>query len=107
MLPHQARVDLGVKGNEGVLCIPQNSRIAGTSPSDCLVSYSGHLLEGVHLVYSTDWAKMKNSEKINEYLNLARKLKKPWDMKMMMIPIKARVLGTVHKGLGNKLEEMV
>ena len=34
-------------GNEGVLHIPQNSSISGTSPSDCLVSYPGHLFEGV------------------------------------------------------------
>ena len=30
--------------NEGVLCIPQNSSITGTSPSDCLVSHPGHWL---------------------------------------------------------------
>ena len=48
------------KGNEGVLCIPQSSSITGTSPSDCLVSYPGHLLgRGSYLsaevqsVYST------------------------------------------------------
>ena len=29
----------GSNGNEGVLRIPQSSRISGTSPSDCLVSY--------------------------------------------------------------------
>ena len=29
----------GSNSNEGVLCIPQNSSITGTSPSDCLVSY--------------------------------------------------------------------
>ena len=29
----------GSDGNEGVLHIPQSSRITGTSPSDCLVSY--------------------------------------------------------------------
>ena len=34
----------GSDGNEGVLCIPQSSSIIGTSPSDCLVSYPGHLL---------------------------------------------------------------
>ena len=28
--------------NEGVLRIPQSSRVTGTSPSDCLVSYPGH-----------------------------------------------------------------
>ena len=57
----------GSNGNEGVLRIPQSSSIAGTSPSDCLVSYPGHLLRGggsypsaeVPSVYSTapaDWA---------------------------------------------------
>ena len=32
--------------NKGVLCIHQNSRITGTSPSDCLVSYAVHSLGG-------------------------------------------------------------
>ena len=36
----------GSDGNEGVLGIPQSSSIAGTSPSDCLVSYAGHSLVG-------------------------------------------------------------
>ena len=36
----------GSDGNEGVLCIPQSSNIAGTSPSDSLVSYPGHSLVG-------------------------------------------------------------
>ena len=55
----------GSNGNEGVLRISQSSSIAGTSPSDCLVSYPGHSLGGsypsaeVQSVYSTapaDWA---------------------------------------------------
>ena len=33
-----------------VLCIPQSSSITGTSPSDCLVSYPGHLLGVVLLL---------------------------------------------------------
>ena len=37
----------GSDGNEGVLRIPQSSSTAGTSPSDCLVSYPGHSLRGV------------------------------------------------------------
>ena len=36
----------GSDGNEGVLRIPQISSTAGTSPSDCLVSYPGHSLGG-------------------------------------------------------------
>ena len=51
-------------GNEGVLCIPQSSSITEASPSDCLVSYPGHLEESytsteMQLVYSAalvDWA---------------------------------------------------
>ena len=34
----------GSDGNKGVLHIPQSSSITGASPSDCLVSYPGHLL---------------------------------------------------------------
>ena len=58
----------GSNGNEGVLCIPQSASTAGTSPSDCLVSYPGHSLRGsypsaeVQSVYSTapaDWATKK------------------------------------------------
>ena len=55
----------GTDGNEGVLHIPQSSSITGNSPSDCLVSYAGHLLEersyptaAVQSVYFTapaDW----------------------------------------------------
>ena len=36
----------GSDGNKGVLRIPESSSITGTSPSDCLVSYPGHLLWG-------------------------------------------------------------
>ena len=34
----------GSVGSEGVLCIPPNSSITGTSTSGCLVSYPGHSL---------------------------------------------------------------
>ena len=37
----------GSNGNEGVLHIPQSSSTTEASPSDCLVSYPGHLLGGV------------------------------------------------------------
>ena len=41
MLPFWARMDLGA-----MAMIPQSPCIAGTSPSDCLVSYAGHSLGG-------------------------------------------------------------
>ena len=43
--PSQSR--FGSDGNKGVLCVPQNASIIGTSPSDCLVSYPGHSLGGL------------------------------------------------------------
>ena len=53
-------------GSEGVPHIPQSSSNTGTSPSDCLVSYQGHLLgEEVLLlcrdavgVFYSPWAKI-------------------------------------------------
>ena len=41
----------GSDGNKDVFCIPQSSSIAGTSPSDCWVSYLGHSLVGVLPLY--------------------------------------------------------
>ena len=34
----------GTDGNKGVRQFPQSSNITEASPSDCLVSYPGHLL---------------------------------------------------------------
>ena len=50
-------------GNEEVLRIPQSTSITGTSPSDFLVSYTGHPLgsdiplcrEAVGVFYSPSW----------------------------------------------------
>ena len=38
---------------------------------------------------------MKKREKMNKYQDLARELKKLWNMKVMVIPIAVGVLGTV------------
>ena len=45
--PRQSK--LGSDDNKEVLHIPQSTSITGASPSDCLVSYPGHLLDGVVL----------------------------------------------------------
>ena len=50
--------------------------------------------------------KMKENEQINRYLDLARELKRLWNMKVMMIPIVVEALGTIPKGLEERLEEM-
>ena len=49
---------------------------------------------------------MKESEKRDKYLNLAKELKKLWNIKMMMIPIVIGALGTVTKGLLKEPEDL-
>ena len=61
----------GRDGNKGVLRVSQSSSITGTSPSDCLVSCSGHSLAGflplcrkeVCVFYSTSWLGKYNLSK--------------------------------------------
>ena len=50
--------------------------------------------------------KVKVSEKLDKYLNLARELKKLCNMKVMMIPIVVGAFGTVPKGLEKRLWEL-
>ena len=50
--------------------------------------------------------KFKESEKKDKYLDLARELKKLWNMKVKFIPIVIVVLGTVTKRLLKGLEDL-
>ena len=50
--------------------------------------------------------KLKESEKKDKYLDLARELKKLWNMKVMEIPIVIGALGTVTKELIQGLEDL-
>ena len=50
--------------------------------------------------------KVEEIENTNIYQDLAWELKKLWNMKVMVIPVVVRVLGTVLKGLGKRLGEM-
>ena len=43
--------------------------------------------------------KLKDCEKKDKYLDLARELKKLWNMQVTIIPIVIGALGTVTKGL--------
>ena len=49
---------------------------------------------------------LKECEKKDKYLDLARKLKKLWNMQVTIIPIVIRAFGTVTKGLLKRLEEL-
>ena len=48
--------------------------------------------------------KLKESEKMDRYLDLARELKKMWNMKVAFIPIVIGALGIVTKRLWKGLE---
>ena len=49
---------------------------------------------------------LKESEKKDKYLDLARELKKLWNIKVTIVPIVISVLGTVTKGLLKGLEDL-
>ena len=50
--------------------------------------------------------KLKESGKRDKYLDLARKLKKLWNMKVTIIPIVIGAFGTVTEGLLKGLEDL-
>ena len=50
--------------------------------------------------------KIKESVMIKKYLDLARELKKLWNMKVTVIPIVVDALGTTPKSLERRLEEL-
>ena len=50
--------------------------------------------------------KMKECEKKDKYLNLARELKKLWNMQVTIIPIVIGAFGTVTNGLLKGLEDL-
>ena len=50
--------------------------------------------------------KLKEREKRDKYLDIAKELKKLWNMKVTIIPIVIGVFGTVTKGLLKILEDL-
>ena len=57
-------------------------------------------------VLADNKVKLKEGDKRDKYLDLARELKKLWNMKVTVIPIVIGVLGTVTKGLVQGLEDL-
>ena len=49
---------------------------------------------------------LKESERKDKYLDLARELKKLWNMKVTIVPIVIGALGTITKGLLKGLEDL-
>ena len=57
-------------------------------------------------VLADHWVKLRESEKGDKYLDLARELKKLWDIKLTVIPVVIGTLGTVTKGLVQGLKDL-
>ena len=53
-----------------------------------------------------DRINLKESEKKDKYLDLARELKKLWNMKVTIVPIVIGALGTITKGLLKGQEDL-
>ena len=49
---------------------------------------------------------LKECEKKDKYLDLAREFKKLWNMKVTIVPIVNGALGTITKGLLKRLEDL-
>ena len=50
--------------------------------------------------------KIKENEKTNQYLDLAKEIKKLWNMKVMVIPTVIGALGIILKGFVKGIEEL-
>ena len=50
--------------------------------------------------------KLKESEKKDKYLDLAKELKKLWNIKVTIVPIVIGAFGTISKGLLKGLEDL-
>ncbi len=50
---------------------------------------------------------LKECEKNDKYFNLARELKKLWNMKVTIVPIVIGAFGTITKGLLKGLEDLM
>ena len=49
---------------------------------------------------------LEESEKKDKYLDLAREIKKLWNMKVRIVPIMIGAFGTITKGLLKPLEDL-
>ena len=84
----------GSNGNEGVLCISQNSSITGTSPSDCLVSYPGHSFWGLTTLQRCSQCILQHPNRLDNFANVSHCIKtfdKAWyclwyDIQGLLVP---------------------
>ena len=81
--------------------------ISGRRPDLIIINKNERTCKIVDFAVPADqWVKLKECENRDNYLGLARELKKLWDMKVIILSIVIGAFGTVTKGLVQKLEDL-
>ena len=81
--------------------------ILARRPDLIIINQKKKIWKIVHFVFPADYRiKLKECEKRDKYLDLARELKKLWNMEVTIITIVIGAFGTVTKGLLKGLEDL-
>ena len=103
--------DAGVKKSKGVIIMiiigSPNLGMKTRSHELSTKKKEKKICKIVDFAVPTDYRiKLKECEKRDKYLDLAKELKKLWNMKVTIIPIVIGIFGTVTKGLLKGLEDV-
>ena len=80
--------------------IQTNPLISARRPDLIIVNKNKRICKIVNFAVPADHRiKLKECKKKDKYLNLTRKLKKLWNMKVTIVPIVIGTFGTITKGL--------
>ena len=77
-----------------------------TTTTTTTLLISTKILERVQETWADLLSLQENTKNNNKYLDLARELKKLWNMKVTLVPIVIGALGTITKGLLKGLEDL-
>ena len=81
--------------------------IPARRPDLIIINKKKRICKIVYFAVSADHRiNLKESEKKDKFLDLARELKKLWNMKVTIVPIVIGALGTITKGLLKGLEDL-
>ena len=87
--------------------IQTDHRIPARTPDLIIINKKKRICKIVYFAVPADHRiNLKECEKKDKYLDLARELKKLWNMKVTIVPIVICALGTITKGLLKGLEDL-
>ena len=87
--------------------IPTDLLISARRPEPIVINKKQRTYKIIDFAVPADHKiKLKECEMKDKYLNLARELKKLWNMNVKIIPIVISAFGTITKGLLKGLEEL-